>query len=51
VDYLVGLSGCCFIVGLALYPTPYERLHGASRALPLLLLAASLLLIGVAACT
>lgn len=52
MDYLVGLSGSAFIVGLALYPTELERLRGASRALPLALFALSALsLIGAAACT
>jgi hypothetical protein len=52
VNFLVGLSGCAFILGLALYPTPHERLHGATRLWGLMLfLLSALSLIGAALCT
>jgi hypothetical protein len=51
MDYLVGLSGCSFIVGLGIMPTPRERLYGSQRRWSLALFALSALLLIGTACT
>lgn len=51
MDYLVGLSACAFIIGLAVLPTPRERLYGKQRRWSFVLFALSALLLIGAACT
>lgn len=51
MDYLVGVSGICFIFGLAAYPSTYDRLMGATRLPSCALFALSALSLIGAACT